>query len=317
MPLIIGAAIFMQALDAPILTTILPAMAQSLQVSPIELKHAITVYYIGAAAFLPISGWCADAFGARRVFQTAIVAFAVCSLLCGLAQSPIELAAIRAVMGAATAGLLPVGRLLLIRTADRTELVRQLARLTIPATIGPLIGPVIGGAFATYGSWRWTFLINVPIGVLGFVLVSRFVPDIKEVTKTKFDALGALLAGVGLSAGVYVIERMGRPGALAPFEIGLALLMAACAIGYAMHARRTVKPILDFALVRISTFRAGVVGGFFFRLSQGCQSFLLALLFQIGFGMTAFASGGLVMFSAAGSLLVRVVHAENRPLVWL
>ncbi|MBL8551308.1 MAG: MFS transporter [Hyphomonadaceae bacterium] len=308
-PFIIGGAIFMQTLDSQTLTTILPAISRSLEVSPLELNLAITIYYVGAAACLPISGWCADRFGTRRVFQTAIIAFAVCSLFCALAQEPLHLALARGAMGAATAGLMPVGRLLLIRTSERTELVRRLAYLTIPSTIGPLLGPLVGGAFATYGSWRWMFLLNIPVGIVGLVLVTCLVPDIREEAKRRLDIAGAVLAGAGLSAGLFWIDRVGRGGGFGAIEIAAAALMVVCGVVYFLHARRTEHPVLDFALLRIGTFRAGVVGGFFFRLAVGCQPFLLSLLFQLGFGMTAFASGGLVVFTAAGALLVRWLTA--------
>lgn len=306
-PFLIGAAIFIQTMDSQALATILPAVARSLEVSPLELNLAITMYYVGAAAFLPVSGWCADRFGTRRVLQLSIIAFVVCSFLCGVAQDPTQLAIARTAMGAATAGLMPVGRLLLIRTSARAELVRRMTYLTIPATVGPLLGPLVGGAFATYATWRYSFFFNVPMGLIGLLLVSRFVPDVRAEEPRKFDAWGALLAGTGLGAAVFVIERVARSHVLGLMELVLAVIVTSCAVGYFFHARRTPKPVLDFTLIRIPTFNAGVVGGFFFRLSGGCQPFLIALLLQIGFGMSAFVSGALATCTAIGALLVRWV----------
>ncbi|MBL8549256.1 MAG: MFS transporter [Hyphomonadaceae bacterium] len=304
-PLIIGAALLMQAFDAQAMTTILPAAAESLRVSPLELNLAIASYYVGAAAFLPVSGWLADRYGARSVFQASIAAFVLCSVLCAFAQAPWQFAVVRTAMGAATAGIMPIGRLLLLRTTPRADLVRRLTFLTIPGTVGPLISPVVAGALATYASWRWAFWLNVPIGLVGFLLVSRFVPNLKEDAPGRLDRRGAILAAFGLAAGVFVLERVGREGRVGMLEAVLGAFALLSVLAYALHARFTPKPILDFTLVRIVTFRAGVLGGFFFRLSIGCQPFLMALLFQVGLGMSAFISGALIALTAIGTLLMR------------
>jgi MFS family permease len=294
----------MQSLDTHSVATILPAAAHSLGVAPLDLNLAIAGYFAGAAAFLPVSGWCADRFGARRVFQCAIIGFVLGSLVCCLATNAVVLVGGRVVQGVAGSGLLPIGRLVLIRTSEPSELVQRLTWLTVPPLLGPLVGPALAGTLATYAHWRVVFLIAVPLGALGYVLIRRYIPDIKDSGRPPLDVAGAVLAGAGLSAGVTGLGRTASEG-LTPLTAALLALAVVCVAGYAWHARRSERPILDFRLTRIPTFNAGVVGGVPFRLSAGAEPFLYAMLFQVSLGMSAALSGALVAASSLGALAMK------------
>ena len=306
-PAIIGSALLMQTLNATVLTNALPTMARALQVEPLRLNLAITMYMLAAAVCLPISGWAADKFGARRVFLAAIALYAVASAACGLAVSLPTLVAARIAQGAAGALMGPVGRLVLLRTTPKSQLVGAMSVLTMPALLGPVIGPVLGGAIVTFADWRWIFFINLPIAALGFVMVMRHVPQVAEQEVAPIDWPGVALTGLGLAALIFGFENLGRdvlpPLAVAGlFAAGLGLLWT-----YARYARGNPHAVLDTSLFRVGTFRASVVGGGFMRLAMGANPFLLALLFQVALGMNALQAGLLTFASAAGALVMKTV----------
>lgn len=304
-PLIIATALFMEQLDGTVLATALPAMAADLHEDPVALKLALTSYLLSLAVFIPLSGWAADRFGARRVFRAAIVVFTFGSILCGLSNSLGAIVAFRIVQGLGGAMMTPVGRLVLLRTAPRHELVRAMAYLTIPALIGPMIGPPLGGFIATYFHWRYIFWINVPIGAIGVMLVTRFIPDLREEWTPPLDVAGAILSGVGLSCLVFGFTIAGRGFAPAPIVVTIIALGAAALFTYVRHAQRAPYPIVDLDLLHIPTFRAAVVGGFLFRIGLGATPFLLPLLLQVGFGLSAYEAGLLTFVSAAGAMLMK------------
>jgi EmrB/QacA subfamily drug resistance transporter len=305
LPLIIGSALFMQTLDATIIANALPAMARSLNEDPLTLNLAITAYLLTSAVFLPISGWAADRFGARTVFRASIVLFAVSSLFCGLSQTLWELVAARMAQGVAGAMMVPVGRLVLLRTVPKSELVRAMAYLTMPALLGPVLGPPIGGFIVTFSSWRWIFYLNLPLGVLGVILSSLYVPNIKEAVSQRLDLRGFVLTGVGLAALVYGFESIGRDSLPGATVTGLFVVGALCLVAFVLHARRTPDAILDLSVLRLETFRASTVGGIFSRLSIGASPFLIALLLQLGFGLNAFQAGLISFAGAAGALAMK------------
>ncbi len=301
-PVIVACALFMENLDSTVLATSLPAIAADLNVDPIHLKLAVTSYLLSLAVFIPISGWMADRFGARLVFRGAMVVFTLGSILCGLVDTLGEIMAGRMLQGLGGAMMVPVGRLVILRSVPKSELVGALAWLTMPALIGPILGPPVGGFITTYLSWRWIFWINVPIGVLGLILATLYIPDIRGEQDRKFDFLGFLLAGLGLASFVSGATLLGLPFLPRPAVLAL-LAFGAVMLGlYVWHALRAPAPILDLRLFRIPTFRAGVLGGSIFRIGIGASPFLLPLLFQIGFGMNAFHSGLLTFMSACGAL---------------
>ncbi|MGA0530979.1 MFS transporter [Hansschlegelia sp. KR7-227] len=304
-PLIVACALFMENLDSTVLATSLPAIARELNENPIDLKLALTSYLLSLAVFIPVSGWLADRLGARLVFRSAIAVFALGSALAGLSSSMPEIVASRIVQGVGGAMMVPVGRLVILRTVPKSELVGSLAWLTIPALIGPVLGPPVGGFITTYFSWRWIFWINLPIAALGFVLATLFIPDVRAEESPPFDTRGFILSGLGLSALVSGSTALGldaiphlAAGALLAVGVGLLAL-------YALHARRAEHPILDLGLFAIPTFRAAILGGSLFRVGIGAAPFLLPLMLQLGFGLTAFQSGMLTFASALGALVMK------------
>ncbi len=308
-PLIIATALFMEQLDGTVLATALPAMAADLHEDPVALKLALTSYLLSLAVFIPLSGWAADRFGARRVFRAAIVVFTFGSILCGLSNSLGAIVVFRIVQGLGGAMMTPVGRLVLLRTAPRHELVRAMAYLTIPALIGPMIGPPIGGFIATYFHWRYIFWVNVPIGALGVALVTRFIPDLREEWSPPLDIAGAILSGVGLSCLVFGFTIAGRGFAPTTVVALIVALGAAALFAYVRHAKRTPYPIVDLDLLQIPTFRAAVFGGFLFRIGLGATPFLLPLLLQAGFGLSAYEAGLLTFMFGGG----RNRDEDHRP----
>lgn len=310
-PLIIGAALFMQSLTATVIAAALPAMAEALDEPVLSLNLAITAYLVGAAVFLPISGWLADRFGARTILLAAVIGFVSASVLCGLSQSIGQLVAARTLQGFAAAMMLPVGRLVLLRTTPKEELVAALSYLAIPMLIGPTLGPPLGAFIVTYLSWPWIFFVNVPIGAIGAVLIWRFVHDVRGEGTSRLDVLGFLLSGIALACIVYGLESLGGSQLPRAFVYGLVGFGAIASAAYIFYAGRVRNPILEMRLFRTPTFSAATLGGFFMRLKLGATPFLLALLFQIGFGMSALAAGWLIFTSSVGALAMRTMVAQT------
>jgi EmrB/QacA subfamily drug resistance transporter len=311
-PMIIGCALFMQTLDSTIISNALPTMARSLHEDPVTLNLAITAYLLSAAVFLPISGWAADRFGAKNIFRIAIVTFAASSLFCGLAHNLPELVAARMVQGMGGAMMAPVGRLVLLKSVPKSELVQAMSYLTMPAMLGPILGPPVGGFIVTYFSWRWIFFINIPVAVVGVVLVSIFIENVREATPMRLDWRGFILTGFGLAGVVYGFENLGRDAL--PFATVLGMLVggAVCLAVYAWHARRTEHAILDLRVFRLPSFMTATIGGTPLRMAMGATPFLLALLLQMGFGLSALEAGLITFTSAAGALLMK---ATARPII--
>ena len=304
-PLVVAAALFMENMDASVIGTALPVIARDLGEDPVILKLALTSYLLSLAVFIPISGWCADRFGARPLFQLAITVFIISSLFCALAGSLVELILARALQGVGGAMMVPVGRLILLRSVPKSQMVKAMAYLTIPALFAPMIGPPIGGYVATFYDWRWIFWINIPFGLLAITLAGLYMPNVKGELTTRLDWTGFALSGIGLSMLIFGFTIAGRdalPAALAPalIVVGISMLVA-----YVMHARRTAHPILDLSLLRTATFYTSVAGGGMFRLGIGAIPFLLPLMLQVGFGLSALDSGLITFASAFGALMMK------------
>lgn len=307
LPFIVGCALFMQMLDSTVVATALPAMAQALGTTPVRLNVAITAYLLSVAVFVPVSGWAADRFGARRVFLAAIVLFTLSSVACAGAQDVPQLVLARIVQGLAGAMMVPVGRIILLRTVPKQDLLRAMSFLSIPALLGPVIGPPLGGFLVTYASWHWIFLINVPIGALGIALVRRHVQEYRDADAPSLDWPGFLLSSGCLAALVFSFDAIGHAALPAPVLAGLVLFGVACGLLYLRHARRAAHPIIDLSLMRVPTFAISVLGGNLCRFTVGATPFLLAMMLQVGFGLTPFAAGMITFASAAGALLMKFV----------
>jgi len=295
----------MEMLDSTVIATALPAIAHSMGQSPIRLNVAITCYLLSLAVFIPISGWIADRFGARTVFRTAIVIFTIGSICCGVSHSLGQLVAARMLQGFGGAMMVPVGRLIVLKTVPKSELVTAMSYLTVPAVLGPVVGPPVGGFIVTYYSWRWIFFINVPIGAIGITLVTLLIPNIRDNLVRPLDFIGFLLTGIGLAGLVFGFEMLGREFVRPLTE---ALILGGgliCATSYVFHARRTKYPIIDLKLLSIQTFNTATVAGGFFRMGIGALPFLLAMLLQLVFGLSPFASGLITFTSAAGAMFMK------------
>lgn len=307
--LIVAVALFLETMDSTVIATSLPAIAKDLGEDPIALKLALTSYLLSLAVFIPVSGWMADRFGARTVFRAAIVVFTLGSAACGFAQSLPDFILFRIIQGMGGAMMVPVGRLVILRSVPKSELISALAWLTIPALMGPMIGPPLGGFITTVFSWRWIFWINIPVGMIGVFLATRYIGDIREEGLPPLDVKGFFLSGIGLAGLTFGITTIGQ--GLFSTEIVLALL-ATGVIGcwlYVRHACATPAPLLDLNLLKVDTFYASVVGGFLYRVGVGALPFLLPLFFQLGFGLTALQSGLLTFASAVGAIAMKTTAA--------
>jgi EmrB/QacA subfamily drug resistance transporter len=306
---VVACAMFMQNLDSTVIATALPTIARSLDESPLSLNVAITCYLLGLAVFIPISGWTADRFGARRVFTAAIAVFTLGSIACGISNSLSALVAARILQGIGGALMVPVGRLVLLRTVPKSDLVRAMSYVSVPTLIGPVLGPPVGGFIVTYASWRWIFFINIPIGIIDIALVYLLIGDLKETGRRPFDLAGFALTGIGLASLAFGFENIGRGALPAPAVAALLAVGAVAILLYVRHARRVAYPIIDFALLKIPTYAAASIGGFLFRMGLGALPFLLPLMLQVGFGLDALSSGLLTFASAAGAMTMKMTAA--------
>jgi EmrB/QacA subfamily drug resistance transporter len=310
MPLIVATALFMENMDSTVISTSLPAIARALDTNPLALKLAVTSYLLSLAIFIPASGWTADRFGTRNVFRTAIGVFVLGSIGCAASHSLEQFVLARIVQGMGGAMMTPVGRLILVRSIDKRLLVNAMSLVTIPALIGPICGPPLGGFITTFASWHWIFLINVPIGLVGIALVSRFIPNVYAEQQDPFDVLGVILSGLAIAGLAFGLSALGLE--FLPTKIVVALIAAGAvsAVAYVIHAGRTPAPILDLSLLRLPTFRASIFGGFLLRLGIGALPFLLPLLLQVGFKLTPFQSGLITFTAALGAMFMKAAVAS-------
>lgn len=307
LPWVVAIALFMEQLDSTVINTAVPTMAASLNVTPLSLKAAVSSYILSLAVCIPISGWMADRFGTRRVFSSAIALFTFSSVLSGLSLNVPMLVAARILQGISAAMMMPVGRLTIIRTFPKSELLRAMNFVIIPALIGPLLGPTIGGLIVHWMSWRVIFFINVPVGIAAQILIHRHMPDYRGDTRRPLDVIGLVLFGSGTALLSWVLEIFGEHHLDATSLTILLLLSLSLIAAYVWHARQAAYPLLKLALFRIRTFRVSVFGGFATRLGLGGMPFLLPLLYQLGLGMPAWQSGMLMMPTAAAAMGMKLI----------
>jgi EmrB/QacA subfamily drug resistance transporter len=304
-PWLIAVAFFMESLDTTILNTAVPTMAAALHVAPLSMKSVLASYTLSLAVFIPISGWMADRFGTRRVFASAIGIFTLGSFLCGISSNIHVLVACRILQGCGGSMMVPVGRLTIVRTFAKSELIRAMSFVAIPALIGPMLGPIVGGLIVGYFHWSLIFFVNIPIGVAGLCMAYLHVPDYRERTDP-LDVAGLLLFGSGVALLSYVLEVFGEHTLNAGEILGLLALSALLLAGYGFHATKTAYPMLNLILFRIRTFRAAVSGSFVTRLGIGGIPFLFPLLYQVGLGFTPIQSGLLMMPQAIAAMSLKV-----------
>jgi EmrB/QacA subfamily drug resistance transporter len=306
LPWLVAVAFFMESLDSTILSTALPTMAKALHVAPLSMKSALTSYTLSLAVFIPLSGWIADRFGTRRVFASAIGIFTLGSLLCGLSNNLHLLVAYRIVQGCGGAMMVPVGRLTMVHTFGKSELVRAMSFVAIPSLIGPMLGPLAGGLIVGFLHWRLIFFVNLPIGVIGLYAVDRHLPDYRAEQIDKLDFVGLALFGSGVALLSYVLEVFGEHS-LAPHEtLGLLAISMVLLAGYGRHSVTTLRPLLRLAMFRIRTLRVAVTGSFVTRLGVGGMPFLLPLLYQVALGFTPVQSGLLIMPQSIAAISLKV-----------
>jgi len=301
----VAVAFLMESLDTTILNTAVPTIAEALGVVPLSMKAVLSSYTLSLAVFIPVSGWMADRFGTRRVFASAIALFTLGSLLCGLSTNIHVLVGCRILQGMGGALMVPVGRLTIVRTFERSELVRAMSFVTIPALIGPMLGPVAGGLIVGYFHWRVIFFVNLPIGILGLALVARRLPDYRSERVDKLDVLGGVLFGAGIGLLSYILEVFGEHTLGTGAILGLFVLSLALLAGYFRHAVVAAHPLLRLGLFRIRTFRSAVTGSFITRLGAGGIPFLLPLLYQVGLGYTPVQSAFLLMPQSIAAMALK------------
>lgn len=311
-PMIVASPLFLQNLDTSVMATALPSIARSLAVEPLHLNLAITAYLLSLAVFLPVSGWCADRFGARRVFCAAIGFFALGSALCGAAFSLEQLVVYRILQGLGGAMMVPTGRLILLRSVPKSQMVAAMVWFTVPPVFGRMAGPLFGGLIVTWTSWRWIFLVNVPFGLLAIAMAMHFVPDSSDKVAAEpppFDRGGFVLLALTLSGLLGALELIGKHIAPDVVIAALALVGAGSAWLYVRRSLHMAEPLIDLRILRFRAFRASVIGGMPIRVAVGASPFLLPLMFQLGFGYTPMQSGLMTVATAVGSLCTRPLTA--------
>jgi EmrB/QacA subfamily drug resistance transporter len=306
LPWLVAVAFFMESLDTTILNTAVPTIAAALNVAPLSMKSVLASYTLSLAVFIPISGWMADRFGTRRVFASAIGIFTLGSFLCGISSNIHVLVACRILQGGGGAMMVPVGRLTIVRTFVKSELIRAMSFVAIPGLIGPMLGPIAGGLIVGYLHWRVIFFVNIPIGLLGLVMVYKHLPDYREEHTNPIDVVGLILFGSGVALLSYLLEVFGEHTLSAREILSLLVISLALLTAYGLHATRSVHPLLRMVLFRIRTFRASVVGSFVTRLGIGGIPFLFPLLYQVGMGFTPIESGLLMMPQAIAAMSLKL-----------
>ena len=310
LPWIVATALFMEQLDSTIVNTGIPAMAASLGVTPLSLKAVVTSYILSLAVSIPVSGWLAERFGSRRIFLFALGLFTVSSVLCGLAPNASLLVAARVPQGVAAAMMMPVGRSVVVRSFPKSELLRVMNFIIIPALIGPLLGPTVGGLIVHWLSWRDIFFVNVPVGLVALWLGHKYMPDYRNESPQPLDIVGLVLFGSGAAMLSWLLEVFGEHDLPALQMAVLLVLAVVLLLAYGWHATQVPYPLLRLGVFRVRTFSVAVLGGFLTRLGIGGMPFLLPLLYQLGLGLPAWESGLLMMPAAAAAMFMKVMSAS-------
>lgn len=306
-----GIAFFFQSLDATILNTALPAMAQSLGQSPLKMQSVIVAYSLTTAMLIPASGWVADRFGTQRVYATAIALFVLGSVLCALSPNLGFLVAARVVQGVGGALMMPVGRLAVLRSHPKGEFIRAMSFIAIPGQVGALLGPTLGGALVEVASWHWIFWINVPVGLFGMWATRRWMPVGAEQPRRSFDGWGYALLSFGMVAVSVALDGLSGMGLGTALVAVLMVFGLASLAAYWMHALRVPEPLFPPALFSVRSLRVGLLGNLFARFGSGAAPFLIPLLLQVGLGMSPFHAGLMMLATVVGSMLVKRIAVRT------
>ena len=314
LPWLVSMAFFMQMLDSTIVNTALPAIASSLNENPLNMQMVVTSYLLSVAILIPASGWLADRFGSRHIFMLAITLFTAGSLACAISDTLNQLVLSRILQGLGGALLVPVGRLILLRAYPREQLIRLLSLITIPALIGPLIGPTVGGFLVEYASWHWIFLINLPIGIAGFILSWLWMPEMREDTSRRFDWPGFFMFGGAMALLSFSLEELSERAL--PYTV-IALMTAGGGvifILYWLYAARIKHPLFSLSLFKTNNFTIGILGNLITRLGSGAMPLLLPLLLQVVHNFSPAETGMLMIAVSLAAILSKIVIT---PLVHL
>jgi EmrB/QacA subfamily drug resistance transporter len=305
--ILVAGAFFMENLDATVIATALPQMGKSFHVSPVDLNMGMTAYMLMLAVFIPISGWVADRYGTRTVFMCAIAVFTLSSIFCGMSTGLWQFTAARIIQGIGGAMMVPVGRLVVLRTTEKSNLMNAIAYITWPGLVAPVLGPPLGGFITTYASWHWIFFLNVPLGIVGMTLAWLWISNFKEERRKPFDWLGFALCGSACTTFMYGLELVGRESS--SWRTPLVYVMCGLVLGAlgVLHIRRAPHPVLDISSLKIKTFAVTIYGGSLFRIAISMSPFLLPLLFQVSFGLNAFQSGMFLLALFAGNLGMKTI----------
>src|ERR1700712_5216958 len=303
--LLVAGTFFMENLDGTIVATAAPTMARSLGVTSADMGITITAYLLTLAVLIPLSGWVTQRWGVRRVFLSAIALFTLASLLCGLSTSLFELTVFRVLQGVGAAMMVPVGRLAVLRSTAKADVIRAIALLTWPALAAPVMAPLLGGIFTTYLTWHWIFFVNIPLGLVAFLVAMQLIPNDKDAPPPALDWLGLVLTCAAVASVVVLADLLAGANVAWSPALAVAVIAIAMIIAEIRHLRRAAHPLLDIRILQVRTFLISHRGGFIFRMTVNAVPFLLPLMFQDAFGWTPVKAGALVIFVFIGNLAIK------------
>ena len=297
---------FMEFLDFSILPTAAPTIARSFHVLSAQVGICATAYMVAIVILIPVSAWLADKYGVRIVLFNSITLFVVASFFCSLSTNLIELTTMRIFQGIGAASMVPVGRLILMRSVDKSEVIRVISYSVWPALAAPAVAPVLGGFLIGHASWHWIFLVNIPIGIAALLVGAKIVPAIPGGRVDALDWSGFYGCAISLGSLVFAAANLGAPHINLISTISLLVVGVGCGIPTVFHFRKVANPLIDVSVLKIQTFHLNSTSGLLFRVAQNTAPFVLPLLFQDKFGWSAERAGETLFFYMLGNLGFKV-----------